>query len=115
MQPQRESSLDDGLFQALGPCHECKEACITAVGHCLDQGGTYAEPAHIRVLRGCADICQTTINFMLRGAELLPIVAAACAEICLHAAESCDVFPDDPVLRRSARACRNCVAALTQR
>lgn len=108
MQTAHLPSLNETLSRSIDLCHECKNVCTAAVGYCLDQGGRHAEPNHIRLLRSCAEICQTTVNFMLRGADLLPTVAIACAEVCGRCAESCATFDEDITMQRCAEVCRRC-------
>jgi hypothetical protein len=70
-------------------------------------GGAYAAPAHIELLLNCAELCQTTANFMLRSAAAHQSVWSACAELCLRCAEDCARFDDD-LMRACAAACRRC-------
>src|ERR1700682_6009384 len=57
--------------------------------------GKQAEAAHIRLLLDCAEICQTSANFMLRGSELQGDTCGACAEVCDRYAQACAQFGDD--------------------
>lgn len=52
-------------------------------------GGRHAEDAHIQLLLDCAEICQTSANFMLRGSELHGRTCAVCADACQRCAASC--------------------------
>jgi hypothetical protein len=78
------------------------------VAYCLQKGGTHAEAAHIGLLLDCAEICQTSANFMLRGSEQHTQTCAACAAICEVCAEECARMDDDPPMRNCAEACRHC-------
>src|SRR5215510_8189500 len=74
----------------------------------LAVGGRYAEAAHLRLLADCADICQTSASFLMRGSERHASVCAVCAEICTRCAEQCERFADDEWMKVCATACRHC-------
>jgi len=90
---------------------ECKigsQVCLVNVTHCLEKGGRHAEPQHIRLLLDCAEICQTSANFMIRGSELHARTCGVCTEVCEACARSCESFKDDAEMQRCAEACRRC-------
>lgn len=89
-------------------CQECHEICTQTVAHCLGLGGRHAEPSHIRLLLDCAEICQTSANFMLRGSDLHTETCRACAEVCERCADDCQRLADDNQMRVCADACRRC-------
>jgi hypothetical protein len=68
----------------------------------------HAEPNHIRVMMDCAEICQTSANFMLRGSDLHVHTCAACAEICDRCAADCERMADDTRMAACAEMCRRC-------
>jgi len=78
------------------------------VTHCLDKGGKHAESRHIGLLLDCAEICQTSANFMLRGSDQHPSACAICAEVCERCAARCDQLGNEDFMRRCAEACRRC-------
>ena len=67
----------------------------------------HAEAAHIRLLLDCAEICQTSANFMLRGSDLHARVCAVCAEVCERCAQDCETFEED-FMQACAQECRRC-------
>lgn len=79
--------------------------------HCLTRGGEHANPEHIRLLHDCAEICQTTANFLTRHSDLYAIVCEACAEICQQCHESCDQYEGDVCMQNCAETCRRCAEA----
>lgn len=89
-------------------CRECARICTETVRHCLEMGGEHADARHIALLLDCAQICQTSADFMLRGSDLSPRICAACAAVCAACAESCERFGDDAAMRACAEACRRC-------
>jgi hypothetical protein len=63
-------------------CQSAHRTCVEAMLYCLGRGGAFADADHIRLLPDCADICQTTADFMLRQSPLHGSVCAVCAEVC---------------------------------
>jgi hypothetical protein len=76
--------------------------------YCLEQGGAHADAEHIRLMLDCAEICQTSANFMLRGSDLHPLTCEVCAEICAECADDCDGFDGDARMQNCAKVCRRC-------
>lgn len=75
------------------------------MNHCLELGGRHVEADHFRLMMNCAEICQTSLNFMLSGSPYSNQICGICAEICDACAESCEQLDgmDD-----CATACREC-------
>jgi hypothetical protein len=96
------------MQECIEACTFCHDACLDTVSYCLEKGGMHAEAAHIRLLLDCAEICQTSANFMLRGSEQHGYTCATCAEICRRCADDCARFGDDPQMQLCADACRAC-------
>jgi hypothetical protein len=106
-QPGHMSHISTDMQHCIDICQECHNVCLETVMHCLHMGGEHAEPNHIRLLLDCAEICQTSANFMLRGSDLHGLTCAACAEVCNRCAEDCERF-DDAQMKRCAETCRRC-------
>lgn len=96
------------MQQCIQDCLNCHSICVATVAHCLQMGGPHAEAQHIRLLLDCAEICQTSANFMLRGSDLHGRTCGACAEVCARCAEDCARFGDDPQMQACADMCRRC-------
>jgi hypothetical protein len=96
------------LEQSIRECTDCHRICTETITYCLQQGGPHAEAAHIRLLLDCAEICQTSANFMLRGSDLHGRTCGVCAEVCARCAQDCERFSDDVQMRRCAQTCRSC-------
>jgi hypothetical protein len=78
-------------------------------------GGRHAEAAHVRLLLDCAQICQTSADFMLRGSSYHARTCETCAEVCLACAENCErIGPDDDMMKKCAEVCRRCAASCRQ-
>ena len=103
-----QSNAQD-LEQCIDNCQQCHEICLrTALTYCLPKGGRHAEASHIRLMLDCAEICEASANFMIRGSDLHRLTCGACAEVCDRCAEDCERMGDDETMRRCAETCRRC-------
>jgi len=103
------------MQRCIDACANAHAVCVAAVEYCLTVGGKHAEPAHIRMLLDCADICETGQHFMLRNSPLHPRTCALTAEIAEECAQHCEDLPDaGPQLRMTADALRECVLLCRQ-
>lgn len=100
--------MNQDLQQCVQECTQCHRSCLEAMHYCLLQGGAYADPEHIRLLTDCAEICQTSANFMLRDSDLHMLINEACAEICQQCWESFNHFNKDAQMKQWAADCRRC-------
>jgi hypothetical protein len=99
---------DHDMKACIDECEKCHRVCVETSRYCLEKGGRHAAPEHIRLLIDCAEICQTSANFMLRGSAVHKTICGACAEICERCAESCESIADDAQMQACAKACRTC-------
>ena len=102
------AEMAHGMDACIAECERSKRACLETARYCLEKGGSHAKAAHVRLLLDCAEICQTTANFMLRGSPLHGTVCESCAEICDRCAESCEAFQEEATLKSCAEVCRTC-------
>jgi hypothetical protein len=103
--------MNEQMEACIQECLDCHRSCLETVTHCLEKGGRHADPDHIRLLLDCAEICQTSANFMLRGSDLHPLTCEICAEICIECADDCEHFEDDEHMQSCAEVCRSCAGA----
>jgi hypothetical protein len=96
------------MQQCIQNCQDCHGVCLSTVTHCLQRGGRHAEASHVGLLLDCAEICQTSANFMLRNSQLHTRTCAVCAEVCERCAEDCARFSDDEQMQQCAQMCRQC-------
>ncbi len=90
----------------------CHQVCLhTSMNHCLEAGGKHVQPNHFRLLMNCAEICQTSANFMLSSSHFQHSLCAVCAEICEACAADCEKIGD---MDECIQACRNCAEACRQ-
>jgi hypothetical protein len=96
------------IEQCIENCVRCHRICLeTAARHLREEGPI--EPAHLRLLLDCAEICQTSANFMIRGSDLHAHTCGTCAEVCERCAEDCEQMgADDAHLKQCAEVCRRC-------
>ena len=98
------TQMSAATTECVDACLECAKTCLETARHCLEMGGQHAAAAHVTTLLDCAEICETSANFMSRGSEMQATVCTACAE-------ACEQFPEDDVMRRCAEICRQCAAS----
>jgi hypothetical protein len=91
-------------------CLDCQSICLDTITHCLLRGGEYASERQILLLQDCAEICDTSANFMTRNSDMRATICGTCAEVCLRCAEECERLGDDDLLKACAEACRRCAA-----
>lgn len=102
------------MQQCITNCLDCHRICLQTIQHCLQMGGPHAEAGHIRLMMDCAEICQTSENFMLRGSDLHTRTCAVCAEVCDLCAEDCQKMSEDEPMQACADACRRCAKSCQQ-
>ena len=105
--------MNEQMRQCIRECVDCHSVCLQTITHCLSLGGPHAEVGHIRLLSDCAEICQTSANFMLRDSDLHVRTCGVCAEICERCAEDCERF-DDARMQLCADTCRRCANSCRQ-
>src|SRR5688572_33218283 len=85
----------DPMDDCIEACLQCHVICTMTAQYALSQGGTHAEVGTVALLLDCAEICQTSANFMVRGSPYHTLVCGACAEVCRACAEACRAFEGD--------------------
>lgn len=100
------------MRDAIKACLDCHSMCLqTAMNFCLERGGRHVEQEHFRLMLNCAELCQTSANFMLSDSPMHGRVCAVCAEACEACAKSCEQVGEmrdcvDECLR-CAKSCRS--------
>ncbi len=100
--------MNEKMQSCIQECLGCHSICLQTAVHCLQKGGEHAQADHIRLLLDCAEICQTSANFMLRGSELHTLTCDICEEVCTQCGESCEQFGGDTEMQNCAQTCRRC-------
>lgn len=102
------------MQRCISDCLDCYRVCRETVTYCLTQGGRHAEASHIALLNDCADICETSAEFMMRRSDLHARACQLCAEACARCAQDCERFGDDAQMRRCTEICRRCAESCRQ-
>ncbi len=103
-------TMSADMQQCLDNCSACHDVCVRTAAHCLKEGGTHADAAHVTLLLDCAQICETSADAMRRGSAQSATICRACADICRACADSCDTLGH----AECAAACRTCAESCTQ-
>lgn len=91
-------------------CTDTHQICLETIQHCLGKGGKHASADHIRLLSDCAQICETSADFMTRESSFHNVVCRACAEICRACADSCRQLGGIE-MEACAEACEGCAGS----
>lgn len=97
--------------QCILDCTECHDICLETLNYCLEKGGRYAEAPHVRLLLDGAQLCQATIDFLLRKSDWQGQMCTVCADVCDQCAESCSQFQDDVQMAACGDICQRAVAS----
>jgi hypothetical protein len=116
------NQVNQGMHSCIQNCLDCHSICLNTVTYCLQKGGNHVEQSHIRLLLDCAEICQTSANFMLRTSQLHPRTCEVCAEVCERCAENYVRVAapkelrmgDDAQMKACADMCRRCAESCRQ-
>lgn len=108
------NQMDQQMQQCIQDCQDCHAICVQTIAYCLQQGGQHVQASHMQSLLDCAQICQTSEDFMLRGSPLHAKVCGVCADACNSCAQSCDQFSNDQQMKACADMCRRCAASCQQ-
>jgi|GEM_PF-143121 len=108
-----------GIEECIDRCLECHKVCLgEATQHCLESGGDHVAPEHFRLMITCAQICQTSADFMLAGSMLHAQVCGVCALVCEQCAMSCRQLDGMEMCaetcERCAKSCRQMASAMGQ-
>ena len=101
----------DEMDECIEACLQCHVVCTMTAQYCLAQGGERATIDLVGVLLDCAQICQTSADFMVRGSPYHTLTCAACAEICRACAEACRGAGGEEEMAHCAEMCETCATA----
>ncbi len=99
--------ISEEMLHCIQECTSCHAVCLNATKHVLDRGGELEKPDLLRILQDCAEICQVSADFMLRGSGLHGLICETCAVICDACAQQCEPFQDE-MMRACSDTCRSC-------
>ena len=104
----------DEMDECIETCLQCHVICTMTAQYCLAQGGELADVGTVGLLLDCAEICQTSANFMVRGSPFHVLTCGACAEICRACAEVCRSVEGDENLAHCAEVCDACAESCSE-
>ena len=103
------------MQECIEHCTKCHNICVETISHCLMLGGEHASADHIRLLMDCAEICDVSADFMLRGSHRHERVCGVCSEVCRDCASECErMARGDETMMRCAEMCRQCAESCRQ-
>jgi hypothetical protein len=103
-----DEQAHDDMQECIEECLNCHAVCTMTLQHCIASGGDRTEVNLIGILLDCAELCQTSANYMLRGSPYHVITCAASAELCRACEEACRAVSDDEQLAHCADVCAAC-------
>ena len=95
------------LRSCIERCSDCHDVCTEAIAGFLQGGSPHGQYLLVRLLSDCAQLCDTTRDFMLRSSDLYRQIARLCAELCERCAQACERQGGE-LLVRCAEECRRC-------
>ena len=99
----------DEMDECIEACLQCHVVCTMTAQYCVAKGGERATLDQIGVLLDCAQICQTSADFMIRGSPYHTLTCGACAEVCRACAEACRaVGGEEEEMAHCAEVCEAC-------
>lgn len=102
---------DEEMQECITGCLACRAICLQTVDHCLAMGGAHVAQQHVRLLLDCAELCQTSVHFMITHSPLEARIWALCAEACRACEAACRKMGDTMDLR-CAESCPRCAEML---
>jgi hypothetical protein len=96
------------MQECIEDCLNCHAVCTMTLQYCLLEGGEHADANLIGALLDCAEMCQVSANFMLRGSPYHALTCSACADLCRACEEICRSIEGDEQLEHCASVCAEC-------
>lgn len=101
--------ISSEIRNCIDNCLKCHSICMETVNHCLKKENEHSDSKHINILLDCAQICQTSADFMLRTSSLHSKTCGVCALACDNCAQDCaKIGKDDDLMKECAKICRDC-------
>lgn len=107
------NQISPEMQRCIEACRECHEVCMMTINHCLSMGGDHTQPAHMKLMMDCTQICGLSTDFMIRMSDHAAHVCRECAEICMKCAEDCERVGGngDEQMKACSETCRTCADA----
>lgn len=107
----RHTLTSEEMENCIAGCLACQAICLQTAFHCLEIGGARATADHIRLLLDCAEMCESSVHFMVSRSPFEGRICALCAEACRACEAACRRMSDEIDLR-CAESCRRCAEML---
>lgn len=94
-------------------CDDCARLCDMCAAHCAKMAAE-GKKDHLKTLQTCADcaaFCKAASCIVARGGPFSDIVCTGCADACKRCGDACEMFKDDPLMKRCLEECRKCETA----
>jgi hypothetical protein len=103
---------NDEMEKCIRICQDCHALCTKMIEHCLTLGGKHAAPDHIRLMIDCAQLCETTAQYLIRGSSLHGRMCGLCAEACRQCGDNCQQLAgNDQMVKQCVELCRSCAGS----
>ncbi|HEY3345370.1 MAG TPA: four-helix bundle copper-binding protein [Anaerolineaceae bacterium] len=104
----RSHPITEQMLRCIQQCTSCHAVCLHSMTVALYSRDLSRDDSLLRALQDCAEISQTSADFMLRGSPLHGLTCEACARICESCADLCEQYPENDNLNACAETCRSC-------
>jgi hypothetical protein len=106
-------SFSDQIRHCMRALAHCHTTCLSiAMTHCLEIGGAYGRPQHLRLMLDCAAICALTGDLLAHKSQFHNRMCALCAEVCETCAAGCEQLGQmDECVTSCRRAAELCTEA----
>ncbi|MGK4005091.1 four-helix bundle copper-binding protein [Sorangium sp. So ce1036] len=102
------------IEECIRSCQSCHEICVETASLAVRMGGEHTEHEHVSLITDCAEICNVSLNSMLRNSTTSLDLCRTCADICDVCAADCERFVGNQQMQACARECRRCAQACRQ-
>lgn len=103
--------LDEMFEECTKNCTDCSNICaLTAVEPDVLERGTVEQ---LKLLVNCAEICETSLDFLKTRSVYHRAVCRACSEVCDGCAQMCEQSGIDAMVK-CAQVCRKCAESCSR-
>lgn len=103
-----ERTRDRSILSCIDECVSCHQACMETILYCYELGGSHAEPARMRLLYDCAQMCSALQDSATLNCPSAVPLSMVTGQVCRLCAASCETFVGDRPMEKCAEVCRRC-------
>ncbi len=104
----------DSMDACIEACLQAHVVCTMTAQYAMLQGSQRIPVEVAGLLLDCAQICQTSADFMLRGSPYHEVTCGACAVLSRACAEACRSVQGEEELAHCAEVCDECASLCAQ-